>query len=619
MEKIFDIAKDSEQKWGVIAQGIDGNFEEVVGEVCGINLEIGNEVDCSGKHGDYILVNTEKDKSYSIVNTNSQILKLYLRKEKSSNDQQQIIVPANSSLKFTSTDNFFYIYIYNPDDTIVNFSFSIIATQSLKNDIASDRENISANTKKISFIQDAIIDNIYYELVGNADSRIKLNTPIILSKNGDSFECDYRVNCDGDQALSFAASDITTSPVYNYAIGLGRTTLRARGSDGWMMQSAVTFDSRNQGHLKIVYADSKIYFYIDDTLISTVGSQSTLTISGFGYGGNNTETYGYWEGSVANIKYNGERIDLSKATLLSVSTDIKYKFDAKKDGYLVWDATNKKMTHYEYEKSLNRYFSFAIQLVENDTYYLKCWRLVDGGCHSFNGVTFTKLFGTIYGAENEMAIMFSENNWNGGYSGGSHGGERIDGDSSCGIYFFADGRLITDADMANDFTIECKCFKYIQITTLHKNDDSRTVRAHHIKRNTFEGGCSLLENTIKFDLDDIVTQFHAGLACISKDTGKYAILPSYVLTGELTGTNDLIFADDYKSALVEMWNPINKVKAIVEGRFTEGFSFNDALPSSGNFSIWDRTTDTKYYRRTNDNISFLSGAVVKNEQTIKFI
>ena len=29
MEKIFDIAKDSEQKWGVIAQGIDGNFEKL--------------------------------------------------------------------------------------------------------------------------------------------------------------------------------------------------------------------------------------------------------------------------------------------------------------------------------------------------------------------------------------------------------------------------------------------------------------------------------------------------------------------------------------------------------------------------------------------------------------
>lgn len=33
MEKIFDIAKDSEQKWGVIAQGIDGNFEEVFSKI----------------------------------------------------------------------------------------------------------------------------------------------------------------------------------------------------------------------------------------------------------------------------------------------------------------------------------------------------------------------------------------------------------------------------------------------------------------------------------------------------------------------------------------------------------------------------------------------------------
>lgn len=42
MEKIFDIAKDSEQKWGVIAQGIDGNFEEVNTEVSGIkeNFEV---------------------------------------------------------------------------------------------------------------------------------------------------------------------------------------------------------------------------------------------------------------------------------------------------------------------------------------------------------------------------------------------------------------------------------------------------------------------------------------------------------------------------------------------------------------------------------------------------
>ena len=33
MEKIFDIAKDSEQKWGTLATAIDGNFEEIFSKV----------------------------------------------------------------------------------------------------------------------------------------------------------------------------------------------------------------------------------------------------------------------------------------------------------------------------------------------------------------------------------------------------------------------------------------------------------------------------------------------------------------------------------------------------------------------------------------------------------
>lgn len=52
MEKIFDIAKDSEQKWGVIAQGIDGNFEKLSSKVDektnkkqGINLFNPNDAD----------------------------------------------------------------------------------------------------------------------------------------------------------------------------------------------------------------------------------------------------------------------------------------------------------------------------------------------------------------------------------------------------------------------------------------------------------------------------------------------------------------------------------------------------------------------------------------------
>ena len=40
MEKIFDIAKDSEKSWGVIAQGIDGNFEEVSNSISSISKDV---------------------------------------------------------------------------------------------------------------------------------------------------------------------------------------------------------------------------------------------------------------------------------------------------------------------------------------------------------------------------------------------------------------------------------------------------------------------------------------------------------------------------------------------------------------------------------------------------
>lgn len=51
MEKIFDIAKDSEKSWGVIAQGIDGNFEEVEKEIDEISaIDQKNLVDFDNLH-----------------------------------------------------------------------------------------------------------------------------------------------------------------------------------------------------------------------------------------------------------------------------------------------------------------------------------------------------------------------------------------------------------------------------------------------------------------------------------------------------------------------------------------------------------------------------------------
>lgn len=44
MKKIFDIAKDSEKSWGVIAQGIDGNFEEIEAKMTDIPISSVKEI-----------------------------------------------------------------------------------------------------------------------------------------------------------------------------------------------------------------------------------------------------------------------------------------------------------------------------------------------------------------------------------------------------------------------------------------------------------------------------------------------------------------------------------------------------------------------------------------------
>lgn len=63
MEKIFDIAKDSEKSWGVTAQGIDGNFEELSLKVDGTRRITGKDF----YNGSYEYGTGIKDSRYNVV------------------------------------------------------------------------------------------------------------------------------------------------------------------------------------------------------------------------------------------------------------------------------------------------------------------------------------------------------------------------------------------------------------------------------------------------------------------------------------------------------------------------------------------------------------------------
>lgn len=66
MEKIFDIAKDSEQKWGVIAQGIDGNFEKLEQQIGDLSTKVNGESFVLGKLEEVRLATTAIE-SYELM------------------------------------------------------------------------------------------------------------------------------------------------------------------------------------------------------------------------------------------------------------------------------------------------------------------------------------------------------------------------------------------------------------------------------------------------------------------------------------------------------------------------------------------------------------------------
>lgn len=66
MEKIFDIAKDSEKSWGVIAQGIDGNFEEIEQRVGDLSTKVSGESFVLGKLEEVRLATTAIE-SYELM------------------------------------------------------------------------------------------------------------------------------------------------------------------------------------------------------------------------------------------------------------------------------------------------------------------------------------------------------------------------------------------------------------------------------------------------------------------------------------------------------------------------------------------------------------------------
>jgi hypothetical protein len=328
----------------------------------------------------------------------------------------------------------------------------------------------------------------------------------------------------------------------------------------------------------------------------------------------------------ASIKINGEDPYYSKS-ITEVIADIKNTINnlpivnSYPNGVLEYNSSSKYFIYYSNVRGTNKYYGFKIGYEENnsDTVYIKDWRLLNGSYYEYDGTSFIKKAETIDSGENEMTMYFSGKI---DYTGGYHGDERIDISPLSFVKFFADGKMITPTEMESDFTLNCDSFEYIQLSTLHETSstqgqfvENHPIVAYHYKHNCFKNCASYLENTIKMASQQIVTQYHAGLCCVHKNVATYGFLPSTVLTPELTGTNEHYDANNIEDARVYMWNPTTGLRCYVEGHFEQGLNDKTDIQQ---YQIWDRSADSKYYRRFVSSKFFEEGSIIRNKQVVQF-
>ena len=321
---------------------------------------------------------------------------------------------------------------------------------------------------------------------------------------------------------------------------------------------------------------------------------------------------------------------MSVQTLNNVTTKKVYRFvtteQMQTKGVLTYNATGDYFVFYSLVGG-KKFVSFRIEhnINNDDTVYLNEWRLSFGKMYEYDGDNFMEIAPTLYDAENEMAMHFANTI---DFTGGIHGDERIDVSPDSFVKFFAGGRLITADDMANDFSMVCDSFAYMQYSTLHETaqEENTFVAGHpivatHYKKNVFKDGGSHLENIVKLVGSQKVTLFHAGMVCVGKGAGKYVILPTGVLSPELTGTSNDIMATAAIPSDADYWNPETGLACKVTGDFVKGFDNETDIPITGEngFTVWDRGTDSKYYRRfLGTTRQFADGDEIINRQIIQY-
>jgi len=181
------------------------------------------------------------------------------------------------------------------------------------------------------------------------------------------------------------------------------------------------------------------------------------------------------------------------------------------------------------------------------------------------------------------------------HTGGVHGDEILSQ-----VTFYVDGIPLTTDDLSENFSLKpCQKFEYIQISTTHKTstDGVNPVEGHpseatHHKRTTFSNsGYQTFNRLIWLGAFDINYWYH-GICCVGKIQASVGFDESFqqITFSGSTDMTDLALGNRE----MNYYDATNKLSAKVTSTLLK----NAATDPSCQMFVWDRATDSKYYRQT---------------------
>ncbi len=173
---------------------------------------------------------------------------------------------------------------------------------------------IAGTVKLLNSEVKSLLSITKYVFDSNFESYFTLDNPIVLSQNGDSLEFKIGVVPQYQGEVVYKAYTLGYNPNSSaryIALGISQSICSVRADDStWLCDISEQNYMHNGDVIKISYENDNVVIYKNGVVIATYTGQKTLTISSFGNGSQGSGNYGYWDGTISNIKVNGEKYTL---------------------------------------------------------------------------------------------------------------------------------------------------------------------------------------------------------------------------------------------------------------------------------------------------------------------